>query len=137
MSWHKTIKTAATTGDFDSDAAGTVNAGASVFMGLVRPGSLSAEVTVDAETNTLTMTGQWQISDDGSTWVSVQPSNNAADVTLATGTGGADAAVTVVLDAPGACYGAMYSRFTVVSGVTTGAATDTTSILYRYAKPYY
>lgn len=137
MAWHKTIKTAATTGDFDSDAAGTVKAGAALFMGNVRPGSLSAELTVEAETDTLTMTAQWQLSDDNSTWVNVQPSNNAADVVLATGTGGDDAVVTVVLDAPAACYGANYARCTVSNGAATGAATDTYSILYRYGKPVY
>jgi hypothetical protein len=120
------------TGDFDGDAAGTVAAGGSIDTGRVAKGTLSALVTVDAETNTLTMTGKWQASYDGTTWVDVVAPNNAANVALATGTAGADAAVTKAIAAPDAVFGWMFARFVIVSGVATGAATDTYSISYCY-----
>lgn len=137
MGFLKPVVTAAVTGNFDGDAAGTVDGGTTIPMNSVEPGSLSAEFTVDAETNTITLAGIWQISDDGSTWLTVSPENNAATVVLATGTAGADAAVTKVLSAPAACYGARFARAAVQTGVTTGTTSDTYSIKNRYARPRY
>lgn len=119
-------------GDFDSDAAGTDKAGATLLMLLVKAGSLSSLVTVDAETNTLTMTARWQVSNDASTWVDVVVPNNPANVALATGTGGADAAVSRAIAAPEAVYGWRYARLVVQNGVATGATADTYAIGYCY-----
>lgn len=126
--------TLAVTGNFDGDAAGTVAEGSAVVMGRIMHGTLSALVTVDAETNTLTMTAKWQVSNDDSTWVDIVAPNNAANVALATGTAGADAAVTKVISAPDAAYGWQYARLAIVSGVVTGAATDTYSMSYCYRR---
>lgn len=112
--------------------AGTVTGGPTLLMSNVEKDTLSALVTVDAETNTITLTGLWQVSNNGSTWETVVPMNNAANVILATGTGGADAAVTRRFEAPKACYGSRYARFAVQNLVVDGQAADTYRIGYCY-----
>lgn len=123
-----------TTGNLNGAVAGTVTAGASLEMGdNSRPKTryLSALVTVDAETNGLTLAGRWQCSSDNSTWFdAANGSQNAASVVLATGTAGADASVTKVIPAPEAVNGWRYARFVLVNGVQTGTASDTYSIGY-------
>lgn len=129
------VTTASTTGDFNSDAAGTLDAAATVVMSQVKPGSLCAEATVDAETNTLTIAVAWQVSKDNSTWLRLgATANNAAEVVLATGTAGADAAVTRVIPAPDAVYSFPYARACALSGVTTGGASDVWDIKYHYLR---
>ncbi len=123
---------AAVSGDFDSDAAGTVKAGTVIDMEQVEIGTVSCLFTVDAETDTITLEGSWQVSADNSTWYDCPPPNNPATVVLATGTTGADAAVSKVLPLPGSAYGWKYSRPVTISGVTTGAATDTYSMTNYY-----
>lgn len=125
--------TGSTAGNLDGATAGTVTPAATVLMQKVTPGTLSAVYVVDAETEDITVAAQWQGSDDGSTWVDIAhaPQNPAA-VVLATGTGGADAAVTRAVPAPSAVYGFRYARAAVVNGAKTGAAVDTYDISYRY-----
>lgn len=122
-----------TTGNVDSETAGATVGMAKVANARVRPGTLSAKYVVDAETNTITLAAKWQVSDDGSTWVDMAnaPGNPAA-VVLATGTGGADAAVTKVIPAPEAVAGWRYTRASVVVGVTTGTTSDTYDVSYNY-----
>lgn len=122
------------TGDFDSDAAGTVTAGPSLLMELVEKNTLSCRAVVDAETNTLTISAKWQISHDGTTWEDVVQPNNPGDVVLATGTGGADAAVTKNLSAPEGVYGSRYARIALTNGVATGASADTYDVSYSFAR---
>lgn len=123
-------------GNFNGSTAGTTKGGAAVAMGdnqRQKVRALSALVAVDAETENLTLTGKWQVSNDNSTWVDVaNGTQNAAGVELATGTDGADAAVTKAYDAPQAVYGWRYARFAIVNGVATGATTDTYAISYCY-----
>lgn len=123
-------------GDFDSDAAGTTHGGTAVNMGdnaRQKVRNLSALVVVDCETDTMTMTGKWQVSNDGSTWVDVTNGpQNAAGVVLATGTDSADASVTRCFQAPDAVYGWRKARFALTNGVQTGASTDTWTISYSY-----
>lgn len=123
---------AAVTGDFDPDAAGTVYGSQAISTANIAPGTLSCLFTVDAETNTLTIAGKWQVSDDASTWYDIAPTNNAAVVVLATGTAGADAAVSKVLPAPSEIMGWKYVRAAVQNGVTTGGAADTYSMTLHY-----
>jgi len=125
--------TGATAGNLDSVASGSGAAAATLLMQNVVPGTLSAVYVVDAETNTVTLAAQWQVSDDGATWIDIAnaPQNPAA-VVLATGTDGADAAVTRAVPAPMAVHGFRYARARVVVGGTTGATVDTHSISYRY-----
>ncbi len=98
-----------------------------------RAESLSALVTVDAETDTITLAAKWQASNDTTTWVDVaNGSQNAAAVVLATGTDGADASVTKVIPAPSCIEGFKYARLAIEVGVVTGTASDTFSIGYQY-----
>lgn len=124
-----------TTGDIDGNAAGTVEAGPTFLMQKAEKGTLSATVTVDAETNTIEMFAEWEVSADSTTWVRTAPVNNAATVKLATGTGGADAAVTRVVPANDACYGWRYARCSIRNEVASGTTSDTYTIKYNYAKP--
>ena len=128
------IQGVAVTGDFDSDAAGTVNPGETLSTANIALGTLSCLYTVDAETNTITLAAAWQVSNDGSTWYTLKPLNNAASTVLATGTAGADAAVSVVIEAPQAVLGWKQVRPAVISGVATGGATDTFSMTTCYRK---
>jgi hypothetical protein len=126
----------ATSGTLDTLVAGTVTGGTAVEMGdnaRQKVRNLSALVTVDAETSTITISGKWQVSNDGSTWVDVtHGTQNAAAVVLATGTAGADAAVTRAFEAPSAVYGWRKARFAITNGVVTGNAVDTYAISYSY-----
>lgn len=123
-------------GDFNGSGAGTVKGGTAVEIGdnaRQKVRNLSALVVVDCETSTMTMTGSWQVSNDGATWVDVSNgTQNAAGVVLATGTAGADAAVTKAYPAPDAVYGWRKARFALTNGVTTGGAADVWTISYCY-----
>jgi len=121
-------------GNFNTDAAGTVKGGTALQTNLVAKGSLSCLFVVDAETNTLTLEHKWQVSNDNSTWYDFPPENNAAVVVLATGTAGADAAVSKAIAAPRGIEGWKYVRACVVNGVTTGNTADTYAMTYRYLK---
>jgi hypothetical protein len=124
---------AATTGNLDAVAAGGNGAGATLPVQKIEPGTLSALFVVDAETNTITIAAQWQVSDDASTWYDIAGDpQNPANVVLATGTAGADAAVTKVVPAPPEFSGWRWVRAVARVGVTTGATVDTYSIAYRY-----
>lgn len=118
-------------GNANTLVAGSVIAGNAVFVGsnYQKVSNLTALVSVTAATSTITFTGQWQVSNDGSTWVKAAASNNAAYVTIATGTA---AIVTEAFDAPISVYGWRYARFVLVTGVATGAAGDLYSIAYNY-----
>lgn len=122
------------TGTLDTLVAGSVTGGTAIFMGnqVKKVTNLVALLTVLAETNTLTITAKWQVSNDKTTWVDVYTPQNAANVVLATGTAGADTAVTRALAAPDGVYGWQYARIALVNGVATGAAADTYSIGYCY-----
>lgn len=122
---------AALSGDFDGDAAGTAANGTAVALRNVEPGTLSAYFDVSATTNTATITGKFQVSNDNSTFIDVAPMNNAANVALTTGTG---SAVTgdKVLPVPQEVWGWKYFRGVCVLGGTTGAATETYAVTYRW-----
>lgn len=124
----------AVAGDFDSDSAGTTDAGEILSTANIAAGSLSCLFVVDAETNTITLAGKWQVSDDRTTWYDMAPSNNAATVVLATGTAGADATVSKALPAPEQVLGWKYVRPACETGVTTGTTSDTYSMSTRYRR---
>lgn len=105
---------------------GTTTAGTAIATANIEPGSLSCLFTLLAETNTLTLTGKFQVSQDNSTWYNLAgDAQNPANVLVATGTAGADAAVSVVLPVPLPAFGWKYVRAAVVNLVATGAAGDT------------
>lgn len=118
-------------GNANTLVAGSLIAGSAIFMGgnVRKVAFLSALVSVTPATATLTFSGKWQVSNDNTTWIDATPPNNAANVTLATGTA---TIVTKTFEAPEAVYGWRYSRFSLVTGVATGAAGDLYSIAYSY-----
>jgi hypothetical protein len=122
----------AATGNADGLAAASTIAGNAVDTSRISKDSLSALVTVDCETSTMTLVAKWQVSNDNSTYVDVALTNNAANVTLATGTSGADATVTKAIVAPGAVFGWNFARLVLVTGVAQGTTSDTYSIGYCY-----
>lgn len=127
------VTDAAAAGNFNGQAAGSANAGTKVSLRSVVRGSLCALVIVDAETNTLTLEAQWQVSDDASTWYDIAPGpQNPANVVLATGTAGADAAVTRVIPAPDGVHAWKFARCTVVNRVVSGNTVDTYSIQHYW-----
>ncbi len=122
-------------GNANGILAGADLAGTSLFMGNSYPKvkGLSAKIVCDIETDTLTMTAIWQISNDASTWLDVaNGTQNAASVVVGTGTAGADALITKVFNAPEAVYGAQWCRLVLRVGVATGATADTYAITYNY-----
>lgn len=125
------------TGNFNSVTAGSQVAGNAIFIGndVSRASSLSALCVLLAETNTLTLTVKWQVSNDNSTWYDFSYSvGNAAPTVVGTGTAGADSAVTKVFEAPQGVLGWKYARVAFVVGVATGAAGDTYTYGYNYVQ---
>lgn len=100
----------------------------------VVPGSLSAKVVANINENTLTLTGKWQVSSDGSTWYNcANAPQNPAAVALVTGTG-SPVVTTICVPAPDVVYGWAKSRFVLTSGVAAGggAGVDEASISYNF-----
>lgn len=117
-------------------SAGTTTAGPAIDTSLVKDGSLSATVVVEAETNTLTMAAVWQGYDEtAAAWVNLRESNNPAIVVLATGTGGDDAVVTTNIAAPMSAYGFRRVRCSILSAAAAGNTVDTYRIWYNYSRP--
>lgn len=133
ISSRKYTITGSTAGNLNTVTVGNGAEAATLLMQSVMPGTLSAVFVVDAETENVTLAAQWQGSDDGSTWITIAhaPQNPAA-VVLATGTSGADPAVTRAVPAPSAVHGFRYARARVIVGVTTAQTADTYDISYRY-----
>lgn len=128
------VKQPAVSGNLNTLVAGTTTGGTAIETRLCKPGSLSALFTVDAETNTITISCLWQVSDDNSTWYDLLPQNGAAIVAQATGTAGADASVSAALSCPDSAEGWVYARPAVRNGVATGTTSDTYSIQAHYTK---
>jgi hypothetical protein len=103
----------------------------------VQQGTLSARCTIRLTTNTITVTGKWQVSQDGSTWYDVTGANNAANVVLATGTGSL-VTTNIVVSAHDACYGFNKARYVLTSGVASGggAGVDEAAISHSYRTAY-
>lgn len=123
------------TGTFNGITAGSTVGANALFIGSddLKVSDLSAIAVVDAETNTITITGRWQVSNDKTTWIdAAHGPQNPAGVAIATGTAGADAAVTVAIPAPSSVYGFRFARLGLVVGVTTGASADTYTVGYSY-----
>lgn len=115
--------------------AGTTTGGTAINLTNIQVGTLSCLFTLLAETNTLTLTGKFQVSDDNSTWYDLAgDAQNPANVLIATGTAGADTAVTRVLPVPPAAFGWKWIRAAIVNGVATGAVGDTYVFSFRCRK---
>lgn len=111
-------------------AAATVVTGNSISMASITPGTLSALVTLTVETNTVTLIPSWQVSNDGSTWVTVQGSNGT------TRTGTASPVVTSEVLALKDSIVWRYARVAVTVGVTTAVNTkEFYAVSYTYLAP--
>lgn len=124
-------------GTFDGVTAGAVVAMPAVYMGDFegdKVADLSALVVVDAETDSITVTPKWQVSNDNSTYDDVMPdqTTSSAGAVIATGTSSADATVRKVVTAPRAVYGFKYARLALAVGVTDGITLDTYAVGYNY-----
>lgn len=109
--------------------------GNKVFMGtsFLKIEHLSAYLTVTAATSSLVVKPYWQVSNDDSTYKTVQNDPNCI-VQLPIATGAEN--VTEVLPAPEAVKGYKYARcMLAVSGVT-GLTADLFSIGYSYRQHY-
>lgn len=114
-----------------SGAAPQTGAGNTLSMVAARVaiGTLSATVTATAATSTLTITGKWQVSRNGSSWSDCFPQNNAAQVTITTGTA---SEVTRVVEAPDGVYGFPFARYVITTGVASAGAGDQYAIAYNF-----
>lgn len=112
--------------------SGSIVAGPTLLMSRVGRHTLSAKVVALADTNTLTLTAIWEVSDDASTWTRAGGPNNVTPTAIATGTAGADTAVTRNIDAWDSVYGKRYARCSALVGGTTGASIDSCTVSYDY-----
>lgn len=111
-------------------AAATVVTGNSISMSSITPGTLSALVTLIVETNTVTLIPSWQVSNDGSTWYTVQGSNGS------TRTGTGTTATTNEVLALKDTVTWRYARVAVTVGVTTAVVSkEFYSVSYTYLAP--
>lgn len=106
--------------------------GATVQTALIALGSLSSLVTATASASTLSITANWQASDDATNWYDVVPVNNAANVALITGTG-TSASVSKVVNGPDV-YGWKYARVKCTSSGANASGADGVTVSYRYSK---
>lgn len=100
----------------------------------IEPGTLSVSLTALVTVNLLTYVGKWQVASDAAlTWIDCFPANNAAQVTIATGTG-SSVTHTRRIDAPAAAYGALYARYVVTTGAQSalGAASEEVTLAYNF-----
>ena len=118
--------------NFPTGVSPQVLSGTAIVMSAVAPGSLSANVTLLAQTTSITTFAKWQVSEDNSTWVDVVPTNNAANVAIATGSGSVDTAVTVCVAANEAVYAHKYARIQLYTGAQNAATGDLGSAKYYY-----
>jgi hypothetical protein len=100
----------------------------------IATGSLSALVVANITANTMTVSGKWQVSADGSTWYNcANAPQNAAAVAIATGTGSL-VTTSLVVPAPDSVYGWSKARFVLTTGAAAGggAGIDEAAISYNY-----
>lgn len=111
-------------------ASGTVATGNTISLANVTPGTLSALVTITVETSTLTLIPSFQVSNDGSTWYSVQGSNGT------TRTGSGTPATTSEVLALKDSVMWRYARVVATVGVTTAVNTkEFLACSYTYLAP--
>jgi len=115
--------------------AGTTTGGDRLATAGIEAGTLSCLCALLAETNTITLTAKFQVSDDNSTWYNLAgDAQNPANVLVCTGTSGSDTVTNVVLPVPTQALGWKYVRAAVVNGVATGAVGDTYAFTFHFRK---
>ncbi len=121
-------------GNLNTLVAGSTTGGTAVSTAGLEKGTLSCQVDLLAETNTITLTPVWQVSDDKSTWYDLKASTGAAQVAQCTGTAGADTVTSAVLACPQEAIGWKFVRAAVRNAVATGATGDTYVFTYKSRK---
>lgn len=122
-----------TSGAFTANDAssGVVTAGTLQTWNISPYRGLSANVSLSLYTIALAIRAKWQGSTDGSTWVDYVPENNAANVTIQSGTG----VKSVSILAPPSVMSKPYARLgCYIVGGSTGTASDTYTLSYSYAR---
>lgn len=120
--------------------AGTVTSTAGLVIPVAGPQwnieweSLSALVQFAITTNTITVTGKWQGSLDGSNWSDILGLNSAANVTTPAAGTGSLVKTTIFHAFSGMNPGCRYIRYAVVPGVTTGGSGDSVIASYCFRK---
>ena len=109
--------------------------GSTVFVGtsFQKVEHLSAYLIVTAATSSITVRPYWQVSNDGSTFKTIQNDPNCPLI-LPVATGAEN--VTEVVPAPKAIEGYRHARCMLLVGGATGAAADLYSIGYSYRQHY-
>lgn len=126
---------AAGSGNFNTLVAGSRVVSTAIPMAGVALGTLSCLFALLAETNTITLTPGFQVSNDGTTWFDLAGgSSNPAQVLQATGTAGADTVVNKVVGVPEPALGWKFVRAYAQNGVVTGAAGDTYAFTFQFRK---
>lgn len=134
LKFTKIPSSAAGSGNFNTLVAASVVGAVALACAVFERESLSCLVTTLADTNTLTLTPVWQVSDDESTWSDVTSPQGAAQVIQSTGTAGADTAISRVYIAPPEVRGWRFVRMAIRTGVVTGATGDTYAFEYHYVR---
>lgn len=96
--------------------------------------SLVMNVGAGITTSTLVVTTVWQVSDNGSTWVTLYPMNGAAYVNVAAAGTGSLVTTNYVQSCLGFNPSKRYMRPAVISTVTTGGAGDNVTISLGWFK---
>ena len=109
--------------------------GATLFLGtsFLKIEHLSAYLIVTAATSSITVTPYWQVSNDGTTFKTVQPLPNCA-INLPVATGAEN--VTEVVPTPKGVEGYRYARCMLAVAGATGGASDLYSIGYSYRQNF-
>jgi hypothetical protein len=113
---------------------GTTTGGPALDMSIVQDESLSATVTLVANTATITLEAFWEVSSvagGAGTYYEVPSYANEAFTPWATGTA---AGVTKVLPAPMCVYAFPYARCSVRNKVADGLIADTYAIGYNFVQ---
>lgn len=123
----------AATTNFPSGASPQVLNGAAIDVEMLEPNTLSAAVTVTAQTTGITAYAKWQVCNTtGGTWLDFVAANNPANVAIATGTGGVDAAVTKVVAAPAGIEAWKFARIQLYTGDQAATTGDLGGATYSY-----
>jgi len=123
-----------TTGSFTGVSNASVT-GAAVFLGtsFLKVEHLTAYLIVTAATSSLVVKPYWQVSNDNSTFKTMQNDANCGiQLAIATATEN----VTEVLPTPRGIEGYKYARCMLAVSGATGAAADLYSIGYSYRQNY-
>lgn len=122
--------TSIVTGTLNTVSATSVT-GANVHLGgsYTKVADLTAYLILTAATSSITITPYWQVSNDASTFTTIQSGpQSPANIAIVTGT----ANTTKAIEPPRGVYGYRFARCMLLVGGATGGASDLYSIGYSY-----